>query len=189
MWLGVEGIIGAGKTTSAEILGERSTAALLIERSDQHPLLGSYYSDPARYAFETELIFMALQAQQVAGSDDSNGFISDFTPAKNFVFARFTCSPADLALLEAIDERLWGNLPKPDLVVVLDVPPQVCLRRIAKRGYGYEENITVSDLERLRVGYMKALSELGAEVQVLSLSGDETPNEVANQVADLAQLA
>jgi len=187
MWLAIEGIMGAGKTTTAQLLGDQTSLAPLIERSNQHPLLSAYYSDPTRFAFETELIFMALQAQQVM-AEDLGGFVSDFAPAKNFVFARTTCSPADLALLEDVDERLWRDLPRPDLTVVLDVPPRVCLKRITERGHAYEQNISVTVLEGLRNGYVVALAELGNQVELLGLSGDEVPVEVARQVADLAQL-
>lgn len=183
MWLAVEGIIGAGKTTTAELLGERTHLSPLIERSDQHPLLNAYYSDPNRYGLETELVFMALQAHQVAASEDSAGFISDFAPAKNFVFARVACNQDDLVLLGKVDARLWRDLPKPDLVIVLDVPPPVCLQRIFRRGRAYEQDLTIANLERLRDGYMKALHEFGADIELLDLSGDETPADVARQVA------
>lgn len=187
MWLAIEGIIGAGKTTTAQLLGVQTSLAPLIERSDQHPLLGAYYSNPSRFAFETELIFMALQAHQVA-ADGRSEFVSDFAPAKNFVFARTTCSPDDLTLLKEIDERLWRELPRPEMVVVLDVPPRVCLQRIIERGHAYERSISVAYLEGLRDGYMTAISELGSEVELLGLSGDEAPDEVARRVADLARL-
>jgi deoxyadenosine/deoxycytidine kinase len=188
MWLATEGIVGAGKTTTAELLAERPDLTAILERYDLHPLLGSYYADPARFALETELVFMVLQAHQVGTAAVSSGLVSDFAPAKNFVFARLSCDAADLGLLESVDRRLWRDLPQPDLTVVLDVPAEVCLERVIRRGRAYEQGLTVTDLERIRDGYEASLQELGGEVKRIDLDGGESRAEVAAAVIDAAGL-
>jgi deoxyadenosine/deoxycytidine kinase len=188
MWLAIEGIVGAGKTTTADLLGERTGLVATLEPTDRHPLLDAYYADPRRFALATELVFMALQAHQVTAIGGP-GFVSDFAPAKNFVFARLSCDAADLALLEAVDRRLWRDLPRPDLTVVLDVPAEVCLERIARRGRGYELGLGVADLERLRAGYERSLPALGADVRRIALTGAESPDEVADAAGEIAGLA
>lgn len=188
MWLAIEGIVGAGKTTTAELVGAGTDLAPVIERSDQHPFLGDYYRDPARFALETELAFMVLQAHQIRTTDVASGFVSDFAPGKNLIFARMACGDADLSWLESVELRLWRDLPSPELTVFLDVPPNACLGRIAERGRAYEQDLTVPDLDRLRDGYVGALDDLGAEVLTLALDGTESPSEVARAVVDAANL-
>lgn len=182
MWLAIEGIIGAGKTTTARLIGERTSLIPVIEPSDQHPLLNAYYSDPRRFALETELLFMVLQSHRLSTAATSSSLVSDFAPRKNFVFARLNCSDDDLGLLETVDERLWRPLPSPDLTVILDTPPTICKDRILERDRVYERDLKVGDLERLRTGYDEATGELGKEVRRLDLTGEETRDEVAASV-------
>lgn len=178
MWLAIEGIVGAGKTTTATLIAERSSLVSVIEPSDQHPLLDAYYGNPHQFALETELIFMALQSHCVSAASGASDLISDFAPRKNFIFARLSCSDEELELLEAVDRHLWGRLPTPDITVVLNVPPAVCRDRILERGRSYEQGIDIADLARLQDGYVEATRDLGKQVMQLDLTGEETRDQV-----------
>jgi deoxyadenosine/deoxycytidine kinase len=185
MWLAIEGVIGAGKTTTAEAVAARSHLTPVIERSEQHPLLQAYYRHPHRFAVETELVFMALQAHQVRQLN-GDSWVSDYAPAKNFVFARSICEPSDLLLLEEVDRRLWRDLPAPHLTLFLDVPPEVCLQRIRGRGRAYELGLEIGDLERIQFDYLQALDELGDTVRIVEFDGGEPPDQVAAAVLQAA---
>jgi deoxyguanosine kinase len=189
VWLAIEGIIGAGKTTTAELLADRTELTGVIERSDEHPFLDAYYRDPERYAFETEIAFMLLQAHQLGDVADAKAIVTDYAPAKNWIFARKACTSPQLALLEEVERSLWEGLPRPDLVVLLDVPPARCLERIASRGRPYERGIGVEDLESLRADYLTSLDELGAVVETIRLEGTESREAVAESVVGLVGLA
>ena len=188
MWLALEGVVGAGKTTTAALVGELAGADAALERLDDHPLLEAYYRNPSRYALETELIFMSIQASQVRDALGGDRLVTDFAPAKNLVFARLETGGDDLRLLELADARLWRDLPRPDLTVVLDVPLDICRERLVARGRPYEQGMALDDLARIRAGYLEALDSLGASVARLELSGGEEPVEVARAVMRMAGL-
>ena len=189
MWLAIEGVVGAGKTTTSSLVGQLTGADTALERLDEHPFLEVYYRDPARYAVETELAFMLLHLRQVRESLSSGRhLISDFAPAKNLIFARLESAGVDLQLLEAVDARLWKDLPSPDLTVFLDTPLEVCLSRLTARGRRYERGLRIGDLTRIRNGYLQALDSLGTVVTRIELSGREDPPTMAEAVMGAADL-
>lgn len=185
-WLAIEGIVGAGKTTTASAVAELAGVEPSLERLDDHPLLDVYYSDPSRYAVETELIFMAIHVHQMRAALTRRHIVTDFAPAKNLVFARLHAIGDDLRLLEKADERLWRDLQPPDWTAVLDVPVEVCRERLVARGRPYEQGLTLDDLARLRRGYLKALDTLGATVARIELTGEENHRHVAEKVMEIA---
>ena len=188
MWLAIEGVVGAGKTTTSSLIGRLGDLPVVEERSDQHPFLVDYYENPSRFAVETELAFTLIQLRGMKAVSASDGLVSDFAPTKNLIFARLQLPEEDVGLLEMVEARLWRDLPQPDVVVYLDVPSQVCLSRIAQRGRDYEQHLTISDLERIKDGYRSSLESLGDVVQELELSGEELPEEVALRVMTLAKI-
>ncbi len=189
MWLAIEGVVGAGKTTTSSLIGQLSGLAAVEERAELHPFLVDYYGDPARFAIETELSFMLIQLRELKTLAAPGGVVSDFAPAKNLIFAGLHSPAADVALLETVEARLWRDLPRPDLVVYLDLPLEVCLRRIVERGREYEQGLTLPDLERIEDAYRGSLESLGQEVRKLELDGRESPEEVAIGAMDLAGVA
>jgi deoxyguanosine kinase len=188
MWLAIEGIVGAGKTTTAELISGRTGSPGVLERSADHPFLEAYYRDPERYAIETEIMFMLLQVHQLRDLTTTRDLVSDFSPTKNLIFARMNCGDEDLRFLESLEARLWADFAPPDLTVLLDVPVEVCLPRIGSRGRVYEQEIQASDLERLRAEYLSALETLGVTVKLLTLDGSESPATVATAVIELTEL-
>jgi deoxyguanosine kinase len=188
MWLAIEGVVGAGKTTTSSLVGELAGMEATLERLEEHPLLEAYYRDPARYALETELVFMAIQVRQVREALPAKRLITDFAPAKNLIFARLATRGEDFRLLEVADARLWADLPQPDLTVILDVPLDVCRARVRARGRLYEQGLNIEDLARIREGYLDGFDTLGAHVERLELSGSEKPTEVARTVLQISGL-
>lgn len=186
MWLAIEGLVGAGKTTTTELVSGETGLHGVIERSEEHPFLEAYYRDPERYAIETEIAFMLLQVHQVRDLHPAGNLVSDFSPAKNLIFARTNCTEEDQRFLERLDARLWADLPRPDLAVLLDVPVETCLARIASRGRSYEQGIRTADLERLRTEYLSSLETLGVAVELIVLDGTESREDVATAVTQLA---
>jgi len=61
----VEGPIGAGKTSLARMLAERSGSAALLEDPDANPFLPGFYQDSARYALPAQLFFLFQRLNQV----------------------------------------------------------------------------------------------------------------------------
>ena len=88
--------------------------------------------------------------------------IADFLFEKDRLFAELNLDANELRLYEQIAATLDIDPPKPDLVVYLQAPAPVLMRRVASRGIGYEQTIDESYLERLGDAYAKLFYEFDA---------------------------
>lgn len=178
--------MGAGKTTAAPLVAQLLDAGLALEPSAVHPFIADYYRDPRRYAMETELAFVALQLHAVKQHDATTPIVSDFSPAKNLIFAKLAMDEAEQRILGDLDRSLWAA-NRPSLVVFLDVPVEVCLARVRERGRAFEQALVDEDVESLRTAYVADLNSLGDTVIRLPLSGEESPQAVAALIARSAR--
>ena len=64
LYVAVEGPIGVGKTTLVNRLNARLDASLVLEVVEENPFLPSFYEDPERFAFQTQLFFLMSRLRQ-----------------------------------------------------------------------------------------------------------------------------
>src|SRR5699024_6015414 len=105
-FIAIEGVIGVGKTTLAELLAERNGARLVLEQFEDNPFLPKFYEDRERYAFPTQMAFLAsrFKQQQKMRSQDlfHQTTISDYIFEKDRIFARLNLNDDELALYDTI---------------------------------------------------------------------------------------
>ena len=63
-YIAIEGTIGVGKTSLANLLSERLKAKLVLEEFEGNPFLSDFYEDPERHAFQTQLWFLIQRYKQ-----------------------------------------------------------------------------------------------------------------------------
>ena len=56
-YIAVEGPIGVGKTSLANLISKELGARLVLEQFEENPFLPEFYKDPERYSFQTQLFF------------------------------------------------------------------------------------------------------------------------------------
>jgi deoxyguanosine kinase len=172
-YIAIEGPIGVGKTTLAEILAERLGGRLVLEAVEDNPFLASFYADRRKHAFQAQLFFLLsrFQQQQELFQQDLFGqsTIADYLFAKDRVFAALTLAPEELALYQRVYELLGPRTVRPDLVVYLQARTDVLASRIRKRGRDFERGIDG--------GYLDALSKAYND---FFFHYDETPLLVVN---------
>jgi deoxyguanosine kinase len=144
--IAVEGPIGAGKSSLAEILAAELGARLVCENPGENPFLASFYKDPRRFALSTQLFFLLQRYGQQsellqAGLFERGGVVSDYFFAKDRLFATLTLSPEELALYDRVYQALRPRVTAPDLVIYLQARTEVLLARIDKRGRSEEKSI------------------------------------------------
>lgn len=153
----VEGPIGVGKTSLAQLLAESLSAELLLERAEENPFLERFYSDPERAALPAQLSFLFQRVRQLQqlrqGDIFASARIADFMLEKDRLFARLNLDDDELALYEQVYRHLALDAPAPDLVVYLQAPVEVLMRRIVRRGTVYERFIRRDYLERVAGAY------------------------------------
>lgn len=156
-FIAIEGVIGAGKTTLAKSLGERRQARLVLEEFEGNPFLPKFYENRERYAFQTQLSFLAsrFQQQQALKSQDlfQSLTISDYIFDKDRIFARINLPEDELALYDRIFKIMSDIAPTPDLVVYLQSNIDRLLYNIQKRDRSYEHHITREYLQELSEAY------------------------------------
>lgn len=159
----VEGPIGVGKTSLVRKLAASLGAETVLEQADENPFLERYYRNPRVGAFPAQLHFLFQRAQQLAALNQSDLFapvrVADYLLAKDRLFARLTLDDAEFDLYEQVHAKLAIEAPKPDLVVYLQAPAPVLLERIARRGIGYESQISADYLDRLNEAYSRFFHE------------------------------
>jgi deoxyadenosine/deoxycytidine kinase len=149
----VEGPIGAGKTSLARVMSQRTGGEALLEDPDANPFLPGFYQDRARYALPTQLYFLFQRATQLRALSQPDLFsgvtIADFMIEKDSLFARLTLSDDEFALYRQVYAQLKPQAPAPDLVVYLQASPETLIDRVRRRGVAYERGIPDEYLVRL----------------------------------------
>ena len=155
----IEGPIGAGKTSLARVMSERTGGRALLEDPDANPFLPGFYQDRARYALPTQLYFLFQRANQVRALSQPDLFsgpaIADFMLDKDHLFARLTLNDDEFALYRQVYAQLKPQAPAPDLVVYLQASPETLIERVRRRGVAYERGIPDEYLVRLAETYAR----------------------------------
>jgi deoxyguanosine kinase len=165
-YIAVEGPIGAGKSSLAEILAAALGARLVCENSGENPFLGSFYKDPKRFALSTQLFFLLQRYGQQSeflqgGLFEQGGVVSDYFFAKDRLFATLNLSPEELALYDRVYQALRPRVAAPDLVVYLQARTEVLLTRIDKRGRPEEKAMRPDYLREVARAYAEFFFNYG----------------------------
>jgi deoxyadenosine/deoxycytidine kinase len=172
-YIAIEGPIGAGKSTLARILADRTAKRLVVESDEENPFLDRFYQDEKKHAFQTQLFYLLSRYQQqvnlTQGELFRRGIVADYLFAKDRIFAAITLDEQEFRLYDRVYSLLVNQLPRPDLVVYLQARPDVLLERVKKRGRSNEA--------RIRAGY---LEEVSTAFNQFFFHYNETPLLVVN---------
>ena len=153
----VEVPIGVGKTSLAKRLAESFASQVILEQADDNPFLERFYRDRRHAALPTQLFFLFQRARQLEQIHQTDLFsptrVADFLWQKDRLFASINLEPKELELYEQVAASLKIEPPRPDLVIYLQAPADVLIRRVAARGIAYEQHIDKAYLERLGEAY------------------------------------
>jgi deoxyguanosine kinase len=156
-YIAIEGPIGVGKTTLAQLLAERVGARLVLEPVEENPFLAQFYDDARKYAFQTQLFFLLSRFQQQQALHQQELFtastIADYLFAKDRIFAALTLDANELALYDRLYGALGPRVVKPDLVIYLQARVDVLMQRIKRRGRAYERQIDPGYVGTLATAY------------------------------------
>ena len=176
----IEGCIGAGKTTVGKLVAQRLDANFIGEDAEKNSFLSKFYSDPSRYAFETELGFLLIHFHQLFHRS-AETVVTDFTLGKDRVFAQMNLTGKDMNCFANLFADLSGRVAPPEIVVFLQLEPRFCLERIRERGIPSEQSISVDYLKSLEAAYLRNLSELGQSVRLITVNRTDTISEVVDR--------
>ncbi|HEY6419352.1 MAG TPA: deoxynucleoside kinase [Candidatus Binataceae bacterium] len=156
-YIAVEGPIGVGKTTLAQLLGRELNARVMFEDADNNPFLPRFYQDPDKYAFPAQLYFLLTrynQQRELAQRDlFTEATVSDYLFAKDRIFASLTLSEDEFKLYESVYRLLDAQMAKPDLVVYVRARIEVLAERLRKRNRDFERYVSYEYLDRVSAAF------------------------------------
>src|SRR5579872_554169 len=156
-YIAVEGPIGVGKSTLADMLAQHFHAKLILERYEENPFLQTFYDDRRRMAFQTQLFFLLSRYRQQQELIHTDLFyescISDYLFAKDRIFAEVNLTRDELKLYEEVTSALDKTVPTPDVVIYLQGSVSLLQQNIKKRGRNFEKNLNREYLEQIVSAY------------------------------------
>ncbi len=158
MYVVISGNIGAGKTSLSQIISKEMGFSVYFEDFHSNLFLKEYYKDMKRWAFATQMNFLALRYEQLV-----HHVLLSKIPAvldrsiyeDREVFAKALhedglMTDAEWTVYDKMYRLMVDNLPTPNLMIYLEKTVDELLRNIAKRG---------RDFEKIPREYLKSLDK------------------------------
>ncbi|PIE19278.1 MAG: deoxynucleoside kinase [Proteobacteria bacterium] len=186
-FIGIAGLIGAGKTTLAKALGAHLELDVHFEPVIDNEYLDDFYRETARYAFPMQIYLLNrrfAQHQEIIWR--GRGGVQDRTIYEDAIFAK---TLVDRDLMDQRDYETYVSLfrnmsnfmCRPHAIVYLDVSPEISLERIRERSRGCEVGVELAYLEDLARNYEAFLTDISKLIPVLRVD--------YNQFWDVEKLA
>lgn len=190
LFIGIAGLIGAGKSTLATALGKHLDVPVYYEPVKDNEYLADFYQDTAKYAFATQIYLLNRRFQQHQEIIwRGGGGVQDRTIYEDAVFAK------TLVNLKLMDERDYRNyldlfkhmsnfMCRPHIIVYLDLSPATSMARIKERSRDVESGITLEYLTMLHQEYETFIQSISRRIPVIRASWEEyrSPEEMAKMI-------
>jgi deoxyadenosine/deoxycytidine kinase len=199
-YIALEGPIGVGKTRLARRLAGRIDGTTLLEEAE-NPFLADFYDERPGAALQAQLFFLLNRHRQLMRMRQADLFqhtvVCDYLFDKDKIFAYLNLDDNELFIYQRLYDLLARDIPTPDLVVYLQAPTEVLLRRLKSRAPESERQT-----ERVDAGYLRELNEAyqhfffhyrATPLLVVETSqfdpdaSDEAVDDLARQVAGMAK--
>lgn len=186
----IEGNIGAGKTSLAQLLSNDLNGRIILERFEENPFLPKFYIEPKRWAFPLELSFLADRYKQL--KDElfqptlfDNYIVADYYFMKSLIFSKHTLEEDEFKLYQQLFEIIYQNIPRPNLFVYLYAPVKKLLNQIKLRGRSFEKHITDEYLSNIHQNYLDFI-ETQQDIPVLIINTEHL--DFVNNAHDYIQI-
>lgn len=192
IYVAVAGNIGAGKSSLTKVLSVRYHLSPVYEAVDENPYLEDFYSDMRRYAFHSQVFFLAARLKQhLREVNPGRRVIQDRTVYEDAaIFARLlhddgVMDDRDHASYRTLYHAVLAALRPPDLLIYLRAGLGTLKRHIAQRGRAYEANIEDGYLLRLGDLYERWVEDYSLS-PVVVIPADDL--DFVNDQADLKKV-
>ena len=155
--IAIDGPIGVGKTALAERLSARLDATTVLQETD-NPFLADFYTGRPGAALQTQLFYLLNRHRQQLALRQADLFsqttVCDYLFDKDKIFAYLNLDDNELFIYQRLYDLLAKDVPTPDLVIYLQAPTDVLLRRVRERAARPD-----SDAPELGADYLRELNE------------------------------
>jgi deoxyadenosine/deoxycytidine kinase len=156
-YIAIEGPIGVGKSLLAARLATRLDGSVMLEERD-NPFLGDFYAGKPGAALQAQLFYLLNRHRQQLAIRQADLFaqtmIADYLFDRDKIFAYLNLDDNELFIYQRLYELLVRDVPVPDLVIYLQAPTDLLLRRLRERQRSTGESDPVPE-----AAYMRELNE------------------------------
>jgi deoxyadenosine/deoxycytidine kinase len=135
-YIAVEGPIGVGKSPFARRVAARLDATAVLEEAD-NPFLADFYAGRTGAALQAQLFYLLNRHRQLVGLQQGNLFaqatVCDYLFDKDKIFAYLNLDDNELFIYQRLYDLLAKDIPSPDLVIYLQAPTEILVRRLRER--------------------------------------------------------
>ncbi len=157
MYIGIEGVIGVGKTTLARMISGRYGSVAALEVVEENPFLARFYEDKEKWAFQTQLFFLLSRYSQQRELANfllkGKNVVSDYIFDKDRLFAKMNLSGDQRELYDKVFRILDSKVPTPTVVIYLRASLDTLMKRIALRDRTFERNMDKEYISSLIKAY------------------------------------
>ena len=190
LFIGIAGMIGAGKSTLATALGEHLGIDSYYEPVADNEYLEDFYRDTKKYSFAMQVYLLNRRFQQHQEIIwRGRSAVQDRTIYEDSIFAKML---ARTGLMDERDYRTYQQLfrhmsnfmCKPSMIVYLEVSPESSMERIRTRSRGVESEIGLDYLEALHRGYEEFIEDISRIIPVIRVDYERfaTAEEMAEVI-------
>lgn len=134
--IAIEGPIGVGKTGLAERLASRIDAGVILEDAE-NPFLADFYADRPGAALQAQLFYLLGRHRQQSALRQADLFsqttVCDYLFEKDKIYAYLNLDDNELFIYQRLFDLLARDVRPPDLVICLQAPVDVIMRRLRSR--------------------------------------------------------
>jgi len=142
-YIAIEGPIGIGKSALAERLATRLDATAVLEEKE-NPFLADFYAGRPGAALQAQLFYLLNRHRQQVTLQQGHLFaattVSDYLFDKDKIFAYVNLDDNELFIYQRLYDLLAKDVPAPDLVIYLQAPTDILIRRLRERPRHEEED-------------------------------------------------
>jgi deoxyadenosine kinase len=190
IFIGIAGMIGAGKSTLAAALGQHLGIDTYYEPVADNEYLADFYRDTPKHSFAMQVYLLNRRFQQHQEIIwRGRSAVQDRTIYEDSIFAKML---ATTGLMDERDYRtyvqLFRNMSnfmcKPSVIVYLDVSPEASADRIRQRSRDIESQISVDYLRALHDGYAEFVETISKVIPVIRVDYERfaTAEEMASVI-------
>jgi deoxyadenosine kinase len=179
LFIGIAGIIGAGKSTLATALAKHLDIDVYYEPVEDNEYLADFYRDTARYSFAMQIYLLNRRFQQHQEIIwRGRPAVQDRTIYEDAVFAKMLSDsnlmdPRDYATYLQLFRNMSNFMCKPNVIVYLDVKPEVSHQRITQRARDIESVISLDYLQALYDEYENFVTDISKMIPLIRVSWNE----------------
>jgi deoxyguanosine kinase len=181
----------SGKTKLAALLAQRLGGKVVYDRPE-NPYLKDFYDEKEGAAFLSQLVFLVNRYHQQVRLLQRDLFeeriLCDYIFEKDKIYAYQTLSDDELVVYDKIYGVFAERIPKPDLVVYLQISLPTLVRRLGREGSSVERNISEKYLQDLIEAFdyfffnYQATPLLVVKADALELAREEDVEDIVEQI-------